>query len=149
MEIPPEVYISVLLKQGNVFYFKEPSFQAETPHNFVLLNSQPTQESPLIFVWATSQVKKVCYFRRREPSNTVVVVNPREYEHFSTDTAFDCNDCLVKTFDDLVQLAKKVRMEPRVPVSVDILGRLIQGVLDSRLISTELKNMVRPIVQTR
>ncbi len=144
MRIPAEAYIPVLLRQGNVFYFDEPSFREETSHNFVLLNSQPTPKSPLVLVWATSKIEKVRRFRREESSSTVVIVRPNEYQHFTKETAFDCNECLVKSCGDLIQLANERRLKHRAHVGDDILGRLIQGLLNSRLIPFELKTLVDP-----
>lgn len=142
MDIPAETQISALLRQGNVFYFEEPAFPSDEPHNFVLLNRQPSSEQGLVFVCATSKVEKVRRFRSREPASTTVMVGLTEYEHFTQETVFDCNTYVVKSFTDLVRLLKERRLKTRPHIGDEILKRLVKGVLDSRLVESEVKRTI-------
>ena len=142
MDIPAETQISALLRQGNVFYFEEPTFPSDEPHNFVLLNRQPSSEQGLIFVCATSKVEKVRRFRSCEPASTTVTVSLTEYAHFTKETVFDCNTYVVKSFTDLVRLLKEGQLKTRPHIGDDILKRLVKGVLDSRLIAPEIKREI-------
>ena len=142
MDISAETHISALLRQGNVFYFEESTFPSDEPHNFVLLNRQPSSEQGLVFVCATSKVEKVRRFRSRESASTIVTVGLTEYEHFTKETVFDCNTYVVKSFADLVRLLKEGRLKTRPHIGDVILKRLVKGVLDSRLVEPEIKREI-------
>ena len=142
MDIPAETHISALLRQGNVFYFEESAFASDEPHNFVLLNRQPSSEQGLVFVCATSKVEKVRHFRLHEPASTIVTVGLTEYEHFTKETVFDCNTYVVKSFADLVRLLKERRLKTRPHIGDGILKRLVKGVLDSRVVEPDIKRAI-------
>lgn len=144
MDIPIELAVSALLKQGNVFYFVEPTYQSKDPHNFVLLNKEPSKEKNIIFVGATSKVDSVRRLRAQEPPETLVLIDPSDYKDFTCPTLFDCNRYIERSFPEVVRLIKQEkRVKPRDGIGNAILDKLIKGILASRLVPPRIKNEVK------
>ena len=144
MDIPFELAVLALLKQGNVFYFVDPAYQSKDPHNFVLLNREPSKEKNLIFVGASSKVDSIRRLRAQEPPETLVLVNPSDYRDFTCVTLFDCNRYIERNFVEVVRLIKQEkRFKPRERIGDAILDRLIKGVLASRLVPPRIKNEIK------
>lgn len=145
MDVPLEKEVAALLRQGNVFYFVEPSYPTDDPHNFVLLNHNPSNEKKLIFVGATSQVANAKQLRQSEPPETLIVVQPTEYRDFTRETLFDCNDFIERTFAELLRLVQNERrVKLRDHIGDAVLRKLVKGVLASRLIPPRIKKEVDP-----
>ncbi len=143
MEIPFDKAISAILRQGNVFYFVDPSIPSTDPHNYVLLSKHPTSERKLVFVVGTSKVEKVRRYRGAQPHETLVVATPQEYPDFTCETVFDCNSPQEVSVADLVRFVNREgRLKPRDHVGGEILGRLLKGVLASPLVEERVKKEI-------
>jgi hypothetical protein len=138
--IPDDIKVKVLLQQGSVYYFKHDDFP-EDPHYFVVLNKTPLEDDSIVLCVATSQVpKKEEFIRQRKlPEETLVIVEKKNYKHFSKNTAFNCNT--VHSIA-LATLIEKVAEENKFfldPIPKDILEKLILGVKTSPVIENGIK----------
>ena len=138
MAPPPVEEVRAHLEIGNVFFFvnsyRGPSTE---PHNFVLLSPSPADETPLLFVSATSQVARKKHSRSDAKPGTLVEVAVGEFPTvpwITQATIFDCNE-----IDELyiVQLSGCLgRMQGedawrRAHVGNPLLCKLVDGVIGS------------------
>ena len=143
MDVSLEKAIPAVLRQGNVFYFVDPSIPSTDPHNYVLLSKQPVSERKLVFVLGTSKVEKVRRYRAGQSSATLVVVSPHDYRDLTCETVFDCNSPRELAVADVVRFVNKEgRLKPRDHIGAPILEQLIRGVLESPLVEERIKKEI-------
>ena len=143
MDVPLEKAIPAVLRQGNVFYFVDPSIPSTDPHNYVLLSKQPTSERKLVFILGTSKVAKVKRYRAAQPPATLVVVAPQDYRDFTCETMFDCNSPREMTVADVARFVNQEgRLKPRDRIGTSILEQLVHGVLASPLVEERIKKEI-------
>ena len=143
MDIPLEKAVPAVLRQGNVFYFVDPSILSTDPHNYVLLSKQPTSERKLVFVLGTSKVEKVRRYRAAQPPATLVVVVPQDYRDFTCETMFDCNSPREIAVADGVRFGNtEGRLKPRDHIGMSILERLVNGILASPVVEERIKKEI-------
>lgn len=148
MEIPFDIQVLATLQSGSVYYFTEdaPGFSSTAPHYFVVVNIDPQTEECLILVCASSQVAKRQEFikKRGYPEETLVFVDPEEYEHFTKETVFDCNRAFLRTTREIIakgqQGSLKICSEQ---MPLQIVKRLQNGLLASSTISRKVKKMLQ------
>lgn len=133
------------LKPGSVYYMEEDGFQTSVPHYLVVLNVNPSTGDVLVLVNATSNLEGA---RRREQvygyqPGVLVFVGADEYEHFTVDSVFDCNDPLLKRTEHLSKLHFQGRMKFREPMPLLIVERLRQGALLGRGLEEKYKALLR------
>src|SRR3989344_3354008 len=125
MDIPPKIRIPLCIEQGCVYNFRlevdGPNRQSKNRY-FVVLNRNPKTDTALILVTSTTQIVRRREFvqRARISEQTIVSVSPHEYPVFSSESAFNCNDVIEVSMDDLI---RKVEDDgsmnyPKIPDSI-------------------------------
>lgn len=140
MTIPWEIRLT--LRPGTVYYMEDRALTSVQPHYFVVVNGDPLGDEILLLTVASSQIASVQRRRRNEPASTVVAVAESEYADFSKDSIIDCNQVFSKSLSDLCAQWKRKEIVPKQDIPPEILAKLQQGVLDSRLVSDADKQRI-------
>lgn len=140
MQIPWEIRVS--LRQGTVYYMAERHLTSAQPHYFVVVNANPLGDEVLLMTVASSQIEVVKRRCAREPGSTVVEINETDYADFTKDSVIDCNRVFTKSLADLCVQWQRKEIVPKQDIPKQILDRLKQGILDSRLVSEADKRRI-------
>jgi hypothetical protein len=137
-------FFDALLESGAVYYFRDKELTSSEPHSFVVLNSDPKSDEVLILVCASTKVEKRLRARRREPKHTLVVIPKGTTGIFAEETVFDCNSVFSRRKDDIkAKFENGWFIERRGVLDEGIVGKLMVGVLESRLVGEREKAMLR------
>lgn len=145
MEIPARVRLLAGIQSGSVYYFEDDQIASPEPHYYIVLNKNPRTEELLILVISTSQVEKRRQVAHRLgfPEETLVVVSPTEYTHFTKETAINCNNVFEKPVQSLVEKLESGRLRICTELMPDeIVQRIIAGVLVSTQVSINVQNIL-------
>jgi hypothetical protein len=142
MQIPWEIRVS--LRQGTVYYMAERNLTSAQPHYFVVVNANPLGDEVLLLTVASSQVDAVKKRRAKEPGSTVVEINETDYADFTKDSVIDCNRVFTKSLADLCVQWQRKELVPKQDLPKQILDRLKQGILESRVVSEADKHRITP-----
>ena len=139
--LPFELRLS--LRRGTVYYFQHRGLLSEASHYFVVMNTDPQQDTVLLLAVASSQVEKIRERRRNLPPETLVEVAPEEYEGFTKVTLIDCNQVFELDRAELVSRhqMKSIRSHPDLPV--DILNRVRDGIIASPRVDEAYEELIR------
>ncbi len=140
MQVPWEIRVS--LRQGTVYYMAERNLRSAQPHYFIVVNSDPLGDEVLLLTVASSQIDTVKRRCSREPGSTVVEINEADYADFTKDSVIDCNRVFTKSLADLCAQWHRKEIVPKLDIPKEILDRLKQGILDSRLVSEADKRRI-------
>lgn len=147
MEIPPKIRIPLCIEQGSVFNFHmevDGSNRQSKNRYFVVLNRNPKKDTVLILVTSTTQINKRKEFVQRAgiSEQTIVVVSSSEYSVFTSESAFNCNDVIEVSMEDLIhKIEDNGSMNyPKIPES--ILAKLIIGINESPRVATVVKKLL-------
>ncbi len=147
MEIPPKIKIQLCIEQGSVynFYidFHDPKRQSKNRY-FVVLNQNPKGDTVLIMITSTKQIEKKREFVKKLgiSRNTIVEVRAGEYNVFTRDSAFDCNEVFEVKMTDLIRKIEENGSMNYPKIPSHILTKLISGVKASPRISQAIKNLI-------
>jgi hypothetical protein len=148
MEIPPEVVIQGSIRPGSVYYFPSEHISSPEPHYYVVINLDPFVEQLILLVIGTSKIETVKQRNKDHPLNTLVTVTPEEYKPFTQITIFDCNNGVYPyPVSDLIRRLSIRKLEYcTCEMPTDIVERLREGVLTSRVITRSIKEqlLVKP-----
>lgn len=144
LDVPSEV-IDMLIKEGAVFYFPEDTFATDDPHYFCVLNCDPVTEETLLLVNATSKVDERIKARSNQglPADTLVKVGVGDCSFLTCDSVFDCNSPIIKTRQELKDKFDNGEVKLCDPMPKDILEKLRDGVVMSKLVSTTHEGIIR------
>jgi hypothetical protein len=109
------------------------------------LNKNPRAEEFLILVCASSQIKKRRSVAQKLgfAKETLVLVSPNEYKHFSKDTVIDCNKVIEKNSRSLIEKLEGGKLRPcSESMSKEIIEKLVSGVLASNQVAEGIKKMI-------
>jgi hypothetical protein len=142
--IPPLTRISATLKSGSVYYFFGDGFKSDEPHYYVVLNKTPFESITLVVVNATSKVSRwESYAKRRNlPPETIVKVTTQQCPFLHKESVFNCNLAESYTPQRLLELCDSGTFKHKGEVTIDVLNKLIEGVLASPLVKKELKKLI-------
>lgn len=140
MEVPIEIRLS--LRCGTVYYMNERSLTSVQPHYFVVVNSDPLGDEILLLTIASSQIETVKRRRGKQPSGTVVEIPEADYAEFTKDSIVDCNQVFTKSLSELCAQWSRKEIIAKLDLPEDILKKLQQGVLASRLVSETDKEKI-------
>lgn len=146
MEVPLEIRLS--LRSGTVYYMRDRALTSVQPHYFVVVNADPLGEEVLLLTVASSKIDKVKRRRAKEPESTVVEIPLSEYVDFTKDSIIDCNQVFTKSLQDLCSQWQRKEIVPKQDIPKEVLGKLQQGVLDSRLVSKTDKEKIHSASDT-
>lgn len=147
IDIPPKIRIPLCIEQGAVFNFHMevdgPKRQSKNRY-FVVLNRNPKTDTAVILVTSTTQVAKRREFVQRAgiSEQTIVQVSPKEYPVFTSESAFNCNDVIEVSMENLIRkIEDDGSMDyPKIPDS--ILAKLIVGINESPRIAPAIKKLL-------
>lgn len=140
MQVPWEIRVS--LRQGTVYYMAERHLTSAQPHYFIVVNADPLGDEVLLLTVASSQIDTVIRRCSREPVSTVVEISEADYADFTKDSVIDCNRVFTKSLADLCSQWHRKEIVPKLDIPKEILDRLKQGILDSRLVSEADKRRI-------
>lgn len=147
MDIPVKIRIALCIEQGAVFNFRMevdgPKRQSKNRY-FVVLNRNPKTDTALVLVTSTTQVARRREFVQRAgiSEQTIVSVSPKEYPVFTSESAFNCNDVIEVSMDNLIRKVEDngSMNYPKIPDS--ILAKLIVGINESPRIAPAIKKLL-------
>ena len=147
IDIPVKIRISLLIEQGSVFNFhvdfRDSKRQSKNRY-FVVLNRNPKIDAVLLMITSTTQIAKRKAFVKRVgiSEQTIVVVSPKEYSVFSTESAFNCNDVFEVSMQDLIRKIEDTGSMNYPKIPDGILSKLITGVKQSPQVSPAVKALL-------
>ena len=147
MDIPPKIRIPLCIEQGSVFNFYI-TFDGQNRQSknryFVVLNRNPKTDTFLVMVTSTTQITKKQEFIKRTGINeqTIVLVSPKEYSVFSTESAFNCNDVYEVSMENLVRKIEDggSMNYPKIPDIV--FAKIIVGIHESPNVAPAIKKLL-------
>lgn len=78
------------------------------------------------------------------PANTTVIINKVQYAALYEDSIIDCNSIdSSKTIEQLSNLLKENKLTPRPPLNDGLIKKLTQGVLNSPVVTDDIKEVIR------
>lgn len=100
----------------------------------------------LLLAVASSQIEKLRKRQKKRdlPEHTVVEIAEADYQDFTKDCCIDCNKVFIKPLADLCQQFTRKEVKAKQNIPPTILEKLIQGTLDSPLVSAEDKARIGP-----
>jgi len=134
INIPPEIQLKATIKPGSVYYFVEESFRkTKEPHFFVVINHDPIENNIILLVYSSSMIENVKK-RRRDCPDTLVEVKKEQYEDFTKDSIFDCNEVLDKTMGKLVNKLENNKLKFKSEIDLSIVEKLREAVCKSEIV---------------
>lgn len=137
------------LEPGNVFFFVNSYRGSSTePHNFVLLSPNPADETPLVFVSATSQVARKKHSRADAKPGTLVEVAVGDFPTIpwiTELTIFDCNEVDELFIVQLMACLGRMQGEnawKRAHVGNPLLYKLVDGVIASPEVRRRIRRLL-------
>ena len=140
--LPP--IFRLTLRSGTVYYFQHRGVSSAEPHYFVVLNAAPINDSILILAIASSQVEKVRRRRAGLSAETLVIVEPADYDGFSKATVIDCNQVFEIGRAELVQKLREGELRHHQDLPETILEQVWSGVRASPLVDNHHKKLLPP-----
>lgn len=128
--------------RGSVLYIRDEEFNSNEPHYFIVLTCG---EDVILLCSATSNIegrRKYVTSRNLDPE-TLVVLGPEDYNNLSKNTVIDCNQVHIKNKAWLTEKVKETGKFNLDPIPDDIYKKIINGVLKSRLVEEEVKDILR------
>lgn len=141
MAVPWEIRLT--LRPGTVYYMADRGLTSVEPHYFVVVNADPLGDEVLLLTVASSQIDSVKRRRKKEPESTIVEIPETDYADFTKDSIIDCNQVFTKSLPDLCAQWQRKEIVPKRDIPKEILAKLQQGVMDSRLVSKTDKERIR------
>ena len=129
---------------GSVYRFIDHSDTELKPHFFVILNSHPLEAPELVFVYATSKVEKkrrILRYYGYHP-DTMIEVGPKDCPFLTLPSVFDCNNLKKFSIEKIVYKLDRSEIQYVCVVDTGILKRLQKGVLISRAVSKDVKELI-------
>ena len=143
MDIPPEVVIKASIRLGSVYYFPYEKFHSDESHFFVVVNVNPNAEE-IVLVAASSKINAVKKRNKKNPPETLIEINPNEYPDFTCSSILDCNySVIVQKIDVLVERLSSKKLKLKSEMDVKFVERLRQGILVSKLVSSNIKGQLK------
>lgn len=141
-ELPPVLRLT--LRSGTVYYFQHRVLRSAEPHFFAVINANPLHDNILLLAVGSSQVAKICERRAGLPDESLVVVEPTDYDGFSKTTVIDCNQVFEIGMAELVQKFQEgeLRHHPDLPKTV--MEQIWAGVRASPLVDNNHKKLLPP-----
>lgn len=143
MDIPPEIQIRSAIRLGSVYYFTEESLHSPEPHYFIVLNIDPHEDTVILLVCASSQIKKVLKRRRTCPNDTLIRITPTQYPGFKADSIIDCNNVFERTIDQIIDKLLNNKLRIKTEMNPQLVKQLRQGVLVSPLVENRIKSLLQ------
>ncbi len=141
IRIPPEI-IKASIKPGSVYYFHEESIKSKEKHYFVVINRNPLTDEIILLACASSKIERVKRFRRNCPSETVVIITPKQYDGFSVNSIFDCNYIFKKSLYAIMKKYKNGELIVKPEMDINLVSTLRKGVLASDQIALRFKSIL-------
>lgn len=147
MYIPIKVRVPLCIEQGSVFNFHidfDGPGRKSGNRYFVVMNHHPRTDSVLVMITSTTQINKRKEFVKRAKisEKTIVIVSPKEYSVFSSESAFNCNDIHEVGMEDLIRKIEENGCMDYPKISDFILKKLIFGITESPVVTEEIKKLL-------
>lgn len=147
MEIPANIKISLCIEQGCVynFYIDFNNSKRESKNRyFVVLNLCPKTDSVLIMITSTSQIEKKYEFIKKAgiSEETLVRITPKEYDIFTQESIFNCNDVFEIKMEDLIKRIEKDGSMNYPKMKKNLVEKLIKGVKESPRVPEDIKKLL-------
>ena len=147
MDIPLNVRVPLSIEQGSVFNFHidfDGPGRKSGNRYFVVMNRNPKMYKVLIMLTSTTQIEKRREFIKKAKINekTLVIVSPKECGTFNTESAFNCNDIHEVSLEDLVRKIENGGSINYPRISDYILKKLISGIIESPVVTEEIKKLL-------
>ena len=139
-------YFDLKICPGRILYFTNE--QIKKHHYFVVLNNDGYIPEEIIAVMATSQVDKAISRRKKneEDERALVIVDPNRLPgYFDRKTAFQCWDLKIITPQEIKKMKENGKLYKDGKVSEEILNKLVDGVLISKLVKQKYKKILKEI----
>lgn len=107
------------------------------------MNLNPTDDSVVILVWASSRISIVRQRRKTYPPTTLVEITPGQYSDFKGNSIVDCNKYREKSINELVEKLSSGKLKLKTEMPSSLIEQLRQGVLDSPSIPGRIRKMLR------
>jgi hypothetical protein len=147
MDIPTKVRVPLSIEQGSVFNFRidfnEPGRKSGNRY-FVVINRNPKTDKTLVMITPTTQIEKRIEFVRKTKisEKTIVVISPKEYCAFKTESAFNCNDVFEVNMEDLIRKIEDGGSMNYPKISDPIIKKIIAGINESPIVTEEIKKLI-------
>ncbi len=142
MEIPNEIEIGISIKKGSILYF-DISYGV---HNFIVLNNDPSNDSVLFLLCATSLDFKAMKMVENSglPKDTWVSVTPEKCKFFKNITLFNCNVVERITKEELLDKMEKKELKIKTgTISEELIAELCNGVSKSPVVEKWILNQLK------
>ncbi len=131
------------IDKGKIYYFKSDKLVNTTqPHYFIVI-ATPSDDL-FILTCCTSQFEKRARFIKINsiPMSTLVWIKPTEENGLKKDTYVDCNSYLQFSKSELIKMYETNQIEFVGYIIDSKLEEIRQGIKDSPLIITEMKEII-------
>jgi hypothetical protein len=148
MEFTIDQQLAGFIQTGSLIRFEPGTvFGTTNAHMGVVINANPRTQKVIVVVCATSQVQRVQNYANRVGLSpyTIAVLPANAHSHFSKDTAFNCNDTEVITYDIIKawHTAGQIEVVTKDGVLPEgILNDIRAGVIISDLVEDSTKEML-------
>jgi len=133
--------LKLILRRGTVLYKNIRGLTSSEPHYLIILNN-PKEHNGAVVSVVTSQIEKrrerILFFGLHESS--LVILPKFCYQHFSKDSAVDCNVVGIIPFDDLLTYTPQDFKSPDFPH--EYINQIIQRVLESPKVQPSIKKIL-------
>ena len=143
LRIPSEV-IRASIKAGSVYYFPEDRFTSKEPHFFVVINIDPSSDEFIILACASSGIDKVLNRCKGLPKETTVIITSEEYDGFSCDSIFDCNNQVeIRTIEHIIKKYEDNKLNIKPEMDIKLVEKLREGIIASPVIERRIIAMLQ------
>lgn len=145
MQLPANLVLESI-EPGKIYFFSKNSEIGVKDHRHIFVACDSNGEH-FIFMCGTSNFETVSRFidRQKLPMTTLVYIRAGT-PCFSKDTYLNCNNPKVISKKEFSESYAKGHIQQMGVLSDDHYNKIIRGLMDSRMVSTELKEALPPLV---
>jgi hypothetical protein len=141
----PSAYdiIKSTIQAGSVYYYYERALKSSKQHNFIVININPSKDTIIFLVCASSQIDSTRRFRKNFPVETLVEITPIQYPGFSKKSIIDCNHIFPKNINEIARMLSRNKLQIKPVMGLRLVRQLRQGVILSPLVANEVKILLQ------
>ena len=145
--ILPDTYSERRIKSsivaGSVYYFHEKSIDSPKQHRFIVINIDPSKDTAIILVCASSQIEHFKNLRSNCPNETLVEITPMQYSGLTQNSIIDCNKVFPKSISEIAKMLSKGKLREKPIMDIRFVKILRNGVILSPQIAEEIKPLLK------
>jgi hypothetical protein len=142
MKLPIEFFLQGI-DVKKVYYFSSPKLSTSVPHYFICVLKGSSNTVILVCCTSDREDKRKKRIEKLGLHTTLIWIKPDNSNGLTKDTFVDCNSFFEYSIDDFKTMYENDLLEYKGEISETHYEQIINGLLDSPTIPTEIKELLR------